>query len=169
MVERQVPLESRFDEQARPWFAAGAVVALVVRADHDVIEGKGAAQNLVHPIQVAPGLVTAREAGLVGGGDEDESGRLQFGERFLRGGDHLEFFQRQRRDLLLGSYPDLIKDRIAFDDYCSLHSCEKANSWPNTSNPSKKFLSREKAEISAAGRLSTLRENPPILKQGVTA
>src|SRR6266853_4463059 len=123
MIEVQVPLEGRFYEQARLGLATRAMVALVVRADQDVIQWKSAAQQIMHPVEVAARLITAGKSGLVGRDDEHEPGRLEFFQLRFGRLDHFEFFQRQRRDLMLRSGPNLIEDGITFDKYSSLHTC----------------------------------------------
>src|SRR5258706_7353366 len=64
VIQAQLPFEGGFDEQAGPRFAAWTMVCFVVRAEHDVIERKGAAEQIVHSVQFPAGLGTAREGRL---------------------------------------------------------------------------------------------------------
>src|SRR5260370_30209903 len=119
MIEVQVPLEGRFNEQARLGFATRAMIAFVVRADQDVIQWKSAAQQIMHPVEVAARLITAGKSGLVGRDDEHEPDRLEVFHLWFGRLDHFDFFQRQPRDLLLRSGLNLILDRVTFSKYSS--------------------------------------------------
>src|SRR6266699_101914 len=81
VVQVQVPLESRLDEQSRPRLAAGTMIVLVVRAHHDVVQRKGPAQDVMHAVQFATGLIASGEFGLIVGGNQDKAGRFQLAER----------------------------------------------------------------------------------------
>ena len=73
MIEVQVPFEAGLDKQARLGFAAGAIVRGIVRANVDIVQREGPAEEIMHPVELAAGLITAREAGLVGGDDQNEA------------------------------------------------------------------------------------------------
>ena len=66
VIQIEMPFEPGFDQQAGFGFATGATIGLIVRADQDIIQSKSFAQQVVHPIQFAAGLVAALQAGLVG-------------------------------------------------------------------------------------------------------
>src|SRR5580765_7345124 len=67
LVQIEVPFKSGLDEQARPRFSAGAMVAFVMRADHDVIQREASPQHVVHPVQFPARLISAGKARLIGG------------------------------------------------------------------------------------------------------
>src|SRR4051794_21408071 len=114
MVEVEVPFERRLDEQPGPGPPARTMIVFVVGAKHDVVEGEGAPEQVVHAVQFAPVLISAGKAGLVGGGDENESGTLQFLQTGFRSFHDLELLEGQRSYRLLRSRANLIQDRIPF-------------------------------------------------------
>ena len=77
LAEGEMPLEARLVEESRARLAARAVILLLVRADENVVERKGGAENFVHPIQVTARKIAARNLRLVCGGDEHEVGGLE--------------------------------------------------------------------------------------------
>src|SRR5258707_467640 len=77
MVEIKMPFESRFDQQSGFRFAAWATIGLVVRANQHVIQGETFAQGVVHSIQLAAGLIAARNSRLIRRGDENKSSGLE--------------------------------------------------------------------------------------------
>lgn len=125
-VQAQLPFEGRLDEQAGFGFAAGASVGFIMRADEDVIERKGAAQQVVHPVQLAAGLIATRQAGLIGGGDEQEAGCLQLFQQRESLLVQMEFLQRQRADLMLPVNPYVVQYAIALQKYTWFHTSEIA-------------------------------------------
>lgn len=52
-VEVDVPFEAGFLDEAGLGFAAGAAIGFVMRADEDVIDGQGIAEELVHAVQLS--------------------------------------------------------------------------------------------------------------------
>src|SRR5438309_9761719 len=102
------------------------MVGFVMRTKHDIIQRKTAPQQIVHTIQFAARLISAREPRLIGGGNQDESNGFKLLERFSGGSDDFEFFQADGSDLLLGTGAHLVQNRIALDEYRSLHGCPKA-------------------------------------------
>ena len=71
----------------------------------------------MHGFQFAPGLIAARQARLVGGGEEDKSGRLQLLQ--MRRGImvDLKLIQCQWPDLVPTFNPDLVEHPVSFKKY----------------------------------------------------
>ena len=69
------------------------MILLLMRADENVVEGQGGAENFVHSIQVAARKISARKLRLVGGGDEHVAGGLEPVQAECGGFVKLEFRQ----------------------------------------------------------------------------
>ena len=124
MVQVEVPFEAGFDEQARLGFATGAIVRGVVRANHDVVERKGFAQEIMHAVKLAAGLVAAGQAGLVGGCDQDKTGLLEPLQVEPALGLEDEFLHGERCDLLTWTLANFVEDPVPFDEHCLFHTTD---------------------------------------------
>ena len=100
-IQFEPPFETRLENQAGLGFATGAVVAFVVRTDEHIIQRQLALQKIVHTIQRLAGLITARQPGLVRGGDDDETRRLQPAQGLRRRLVHMKILHAQGADLML--------------------------------------------------------------------
>ena len=94
LAEGEMPFEARLVEESRARLAARAVILLLVRADENVVERKGGAENFVHPIQVTARKIAARNLRLIRGGDEHEVGGLEPFQCELRVVVEPEIFQQ---------------------------------------------------------------------------
>ena len=77
-VQIQPPFMCRFDKHPWFWFPAMASVAILMRANKQVIDGKTLPKHLMHAIQVATRQIAAGKAWLIGCNDHSKPGRLQF-------------------------------------------------------------------------------------------
>ena len=77
-------------------WGASAMIALVVRANHDVVQRKSPAQQIVHPIQLAPGLIPPRQPRLVCRDDQHKTRFLQRAHMRLPLRPHDELLHRER-------------------------------------------------------------------------
>src|SRR6266481_948930 len=102
------------------------MISLVMRTKHDVVERKSAAQQIVHPIELAPRLITSGQPRLIGRGNENESDCFELFERFGGGRDDFEFLEADGGDLLLGTGAHLVQNRVALNENRSLHAWAKA-------------------------------------------
>ena len=73
LVQVHLPFERGLQQQPGLRLAAGALVSRLMRAYQDIIQRKNAPQQVVHPIQLAPRLIPARQARLVGRGNQQET------------------------------------------------------------------------------------------------
>ena len=110
---------------------AGAAIGLVVRADQDVIERQLASQQIVHAVQLAAGLIAARQAGLVGRGDQQETSGLELAQQWSDRLVHTEFLQRQRADLVLAFDSDHVQNPVPLKEYTLLHASARARTSPS--------------------------------------
>src|SRR5687768_2792498 len=108
MIEIEVPFEGRLDEQSGTRLAAGAMVRFIVRANHQIVDGEAAPQDLVHSIQFPTRLISTGQAWLVAGDDQDEAGFLELAQRWLGFLLHFELLESQRSDLVLRTGLDLV-------------------------------------------------------------
>jgi hypothetical protein len=97
-----------------------------VRADEDVIKRQGAAEQFVHAIQLATGLVATRQAGLVGGDDEAETFGFEFGEQRRDRLVDTELPQRQGTALVLTFDPNLVQYPVPLKKYTLSHTSVRA-------------------------------------------
>src|SRR6185295_9120668 len=105
VIEVEMPFETGFDYQTWFGFATRATIGLVVWANENVVERESLAKQVVHAVQFAAGLITARQAGLVSGGDQHEAGGFEFfdeGDGFLV---DFAIFQGQWSYLMLAFNP----------------------------------------------------------------
>jgi hypothetical protein len=121
MIQIEVPFETGFDEETGLGLAARAVIGFVMRANEDVIEGKNFAEAIVHPIEIASRLISARQTRLIGRGNEQQSCGLQFLQQRYGVLVDFEIFERQRADLLLLFDLSRIQDTIPLDKYSLFH------------------------------------------------
>src|SRR3954462_9682790 len=92
-VQVELPFESCFDEQPGSRAPARAMIVLVVRTKHDVIQRERAPEQVVHAVQFSPGLIAAGKPRLVGGSNENEARTFEFLQRRLRSLHHLELLE----------------------------------------------------------------------------
>jgi hypothetical protein len=104
------------------------MVGLVVRADHEIVEGKTPAENVVHAVELATGLVSAGEPRLIGGDDQDKAGFLEHAQGWFGLLLNTKFLQSERRDLILRPYANLVEDPVPFDENSFLHNVAKPTS-----------------------------------------
>lgn len=131
VFEVNVPFEGGFGEQAGLGLAAGAAVGFIMRADKDIVEREATAEQIVHAVEFAAGDGAVGEAGLIGGGDEDEAGGLEILEERQGLLVDVELVERAGRDLLLAFGARQVEDAVALDEYRCLHACDKAKSSPD--------------------------------------
>ncbi len=131
MFEVNVPFEGGFGEQAGLGLAAGAIVGFVMRADEDVVERKAAAEKIVHAVEFAAGEGAVGKAGLVGGGDEHETGGFEIFEERQGVLVDLEFVQRAGADLVVTLGGRQVQNAVPLDEYRCLHACDEAKSSPD--------------------------------------
>src|SRR6186713_998806 len=117
-----MPFESGLDEQAGAGLAARTMIGLVMRANHDVVDGKTAADDVVHPIEFAAGLVATGQARLVRGHNEDKSRLLELGQGVFGILLDLELLQGEGRHLVLRSGPNFVQYTVPFNEHSSLHT-----------------------------------------------
>ena len=116
-IEIELPFESGFDEQAGFGLAAGAAVGFVVGAGEEIVEREQPAQLIVHAVHFAAVLIAARDAGLIGGGDEDKAGGFKFAQQRSDFFFDVELLQGQWTDLMLAFDPDLVQNTVPFYKY----------------------------------------------------
>jgi hypothetical protein len=121
-----MPFEGGLDQQPGLGFAARTAIGFIMGANEEIIERQGAAQQIVHPFQLATGLIPARQARLVGGGNEHETPGLEFAQQWCHHLVDMEFLQRQGADLVLAFHSNPNQYSVPFNKYTLLHASAKA-------------------------------------------
>ena len=121
MIQVNVPFEGRFNQETWLGLPAWAMVGLGMWAEEDIVQRELPTQLIMHSIQLAPGQGAIGEAGLVGGGDEQVTRRLEGAQRLDRLWVRLELFEGGWADLGLTAHPDLVKDCVSFDEHRGFH------------------------------------------------
>jgi hypothetical protein len=112
------------DYQPGRGLAALAAVAVVVRADEEVVEREGLPHDVVHRLNRAQRLRTASDVRLIGDDEQQESEFLQASEAAGGAIHDFQFRERRRRVRLTVAYDRAIQDSIAIEENragCPVH------------------------------------------------
>src|SRR5438445_5438887 len=93
-----------------------------MRTHEYVIERERLAEQVVHPIHLAPILIAARQSRLVGRSNQQQSRSLQFRQKWNCRGVDVHFLERHGADLMLPFNAHHVQDTIPLNKYTQFHT-----------------------------------------------
>ena len=94
---------------------------VVVRAEHDIVEGKFATEDVVHEAELVTRQQSTRNRRLICRGDQHEARLLEVGEQRSRRRVDPKLFQAERGLLMSMLGLAQIENPVAFEENCSFH------------------------------------------------